>query len=293
MTDLNAIIESAKIKDASLEYHIDIIMVTPEIAKHLLQFNKKNRTKKKNTIDFYVKEMLEGRWVFNGEPVQFNTEGEMVNGQHRLEAQIIAEKTYPVAIVRNIPVESYKTIDQQHTRSIADIFEMDNIKGATLKSAILSKYLLWSKKDGCTDVKTSLRKNQIPKDEALREYQNNPQFYDQIHDKCIKYYTQSKLFTTSEYGAFMCFLIGYKHHEKEKVYSFFEQFVGLEAKSAIVITRLREYLYRTKYKQNRPLTMAEKYGNVALTWNAYLQGKDKIPQFPFLFQKGKEIPKFL
>lgn len=281
---LDAIIEKQIQTHTPIDYKVDLIMITPEIAEKLLNFNSKNRPIKDNTVKFYLTQMQSDQWIFNGEPLQFNSKGELINGQHRLKAQIIAGKTFPTVIVRNVPDDSYRTLDQQHTRSLADMLEMEQIKGATLKAAILTKFFLWSKKDGTTDVKTSLRKKNINKTEVMDEYYKRKEIYDQIHDKAVKYYQRLDLLAPSEYGGFICLLNIHKGHEIHKVYEFFDQFASYE-KSIKTITKLRDKLHTAKYKRQK-MTPTMLYGYVAIAWKAFITGNEPKQ---FFYDPEKDI----
>lgn len=291
MQDLDSIIEEAKQNPVPYGYQCDIIMVTPEIAEKLIKFNTKNRSVKKNTVRFYSKQMNGGKWIFNGEPIQFNVNQVMSNGQHRLMAQIEAQETLPLLIVRNIPEDAYKTIDQQHTRSLGDMFEMEGIVGHTLKAAIITKYCLWSAKDGNNrDIKQSLRKSDITMEEAFKMYMDNADFFDMIHDKALKYYSKLPYLVQSEYGGFMSYLIMHKKHPEEKVFDFFDQFSGIKASNK-AITKLRDEFHKYKHKLNIKLTPTQIYFAVACTWEGYLKGF--VPKKIIFQPKEEKTPQFI
>lgn len=64
------------------------IFVTPEMAAKWLgkEINAKNRKKRNDHIKRMAKDIKEGRWVFTHQGVAFDTDGILIDGQHRLEA---------------------------------------------------------------------------------------------------------------------------------------------------------------------------------------------------------------
>ena len=61
--------------------------VTPELAEELLRdFNTHNRRLRSRQVSLYAESMRQDRWSLNGEPIQFDADGVLLNGQHRLTA---------------------------------------------------------------------------------------------------------------------------------------------------------------------------------------------------------------
>lgn len=62
------------------------ILVDKDIATYLLGSNPDNRRLNKSKLMQYVADMREGRWDNNGEPIILSRNGEINDGQHRLQA---------------------------------------------------------------------------------------------------------------------------------------------------------------------------------------------------------------
>ena len=60
--------------------------ITPEYAKELLDYNKKNRSLSKATVDRYAEDMRKDNWQQNGEAIKIDWDGNLIDGQHRLAA---------------------------------------------------------------------------------------------------------------------------------------------------------------------------------------------------------------
>ena len=73
--------------------------ITPAMAEEYLRHNERNPRKSANRkqVESYARDMAAGKWFINGEPIVFDANGDLKNGQHRLMAIIKA----------NVPVEMY------------------------------------------------------------------------------------------------------------------------------------------------------------------------------------------
>jgi hypothetical protein len=65
----------------------------------------------------------EGKWVLNGETIKFDDEGRLFDGQHRLEAIILAGKAVASHVVRGVnDPRAFSTVDVGKPRGHGDIF---------------------------------------------------------------------------------------------------------------------------------------------------------------------------
>lgn len=96
------------------------ILVTPELAKEILEANVNNRPLSKFTVDALAKRMTIGQWSYNGAPIKFSTEGKLLDGQHRLKAICKSRKIIEMLVVRRLKQNVFSTIDDGKKRSPAD-----------------------------------------------------------------------------------------------------------------------------------------------------------------------------
>lgn len=61
-------------------------MVTPEMAENILAARGPNRNVSASVINKYARDMLAGRWQLNGQTIKISKDGQLLDGQHRLEA---------------------------------------------------------------------------------------------------------------------------------------------------------------------------------------------------------------
>lgn len=113
--------------------------ITPEMAEFYLTFNADHqRPLRKGHVACLAREMKEGRWKFNGDAIRIDSEGRLIDGQHRLRAVLQSGVTIRCVVIENLEPDSFYTIDLGGaTRSTGDIFAMTGeLNGKRLAAAL-------------------------------------------------------------------------------------------------------------------------------------------------------------
>lgn len=77
--------------------------ITPAKAKEYLEHNTDNyRSLSQKTVHVYAADMRNGCWQTNGEPIAFDENGTLLNGQHRLNAIIESGTSITMLVVRGV-----------------------------------------------------------------------------------------------------------------------------------------------------------------------------------------------
>ena len=106
---------------------VRMMTVTPELAREWMQFNSGNRKVQKNHIDVIKRDILNGNWMLNAQPICFTGDPmaaanddtpRLLNGQHRLHAIIAADAPIEVPIATGIPEEAFATFDTHAKRTV-------------------------------------------------------------------------------------------------------------------------------------------------------------------------------
>lgn len=98
------------------------VEISPELARHWLESNTRNRNVRKSFVRQLVKKIKNGEWQEETlDAIGFYEDNTLANGQHRLEA--IAAAGIPVrAYVKwNIPLKAANCIDSGKNRTASDI----------------------------------------------------------------------------------------------------------------------------------------------------------------------------
>ena len=100
----------------------NFILITPSIAETYLKANDRNyRALSSNRVDLYARDMKEGRWIDNGEPIQIHQDGSIANGQHRLAAIAKSGVSITMLVVSDVPndIEIYDIGKSRTTNEVA------------------------------------------------------------------------------------------------------------------------------------------------------------------------------
>lgn len=125
-----------------------VINVTPEQAKYILKYhNNDNRKLCPNQVNKIADSVKVNGWVFDGNPIVFNTEGNQTEGQHRLVyiSYQNPNTTYRIVIVLGAATDSFtNTAIGKPRRPHDEIWRKDNTALAS-QTAILGDLLVRSK----------------------------------------------------------------------------------------------------------------------------------------------------
>lgn len=100
--------------------YTDIVVVTPHMAKQmLLQNYHSNRNISPSKVKLYTNIIKAGQWQLTHQGLAFASDGQLIDGQHRLLAVIETNTDVPFMITYNVPVETFKCIDNGWNRTIS------------------------------------------------------------------------------------------------------------------------------------------------------------------------------
>lgn len=98
--------------------------VAPKLATEWMKSNCGNRHISGPHVAGLVDEMLTGRFVLTGDAIQFNRAGELINGQHRLQAVIDSGVACTFLIMEGVEDEAKAVLDKGRGRSVPDALRM-------------------------------------------------------------------------------------------------------------------------------------------------------------------------
>lgn len=84
----------------------------------LEHYNDKNRPINGDNVDRLAKDMESGDWDNDtGDPIQFDSNGKLLNGQHRLMGCVKSGKSISVAVIWGLPPHTMKYVDGAYPRN--------------------------------------------------------------------------------------------------------------------------------------------------------------------------------
>lgn len=104
----------------------EVVNVTPDIARHLIETsNRENRKVKPNVVKRYARLMAEGDWRFSPETISISKTGRLLNGQHRMLAVIESGVTCRFLFATGFDDEIFGVLDRGAVRTRADALKID------------------------------------------------------------------------------------------------------------------------------------------------------------------------
>jgi hypothetical protein len=258
-------------------------LITPEIAKKLLEKNDHNRRLKMPVVFRYSNDMKEGRWKDNtAELIKVSVNGKLLDGQHRLKAIVISNTSQFFWVAYNLQEEIFDVLDTGSPRSTADVFKISDIKNDTAVSAIISHYNVFQK-----TLNKNVQKHSRPTNaEILAQYNQDPEFWQFIYRKSDMWYQSfSKIITRTTIGSL--YTIFYKINP-EQANDFMDQLCkGSNIKNP-TIELLRKRLIQDRLS-NAKISPTFKNVLIVKVWNLYRKN-ESVKVLKFDFEK-EEFPR--
>lgn len=162
-------------------------VITPERADDLLKnHNPSNRRLNERHVAFLVQEMERGTFrPDNGDTIRIDTNGNVLDGQHRLAMIARINKPVEMAVAYDVDPEAFATVDIGKRRSVQDIVGIDMAqRGIHMPTgAATSARLLLEYEDrfatGAIGATAGSRQRMAPVD-AVREVCLRPGFVDAV-----------------------------------------------------------------------------------------------------------------
>lgn len=124
---------------------VSVELITPEMAREYLFSQETNRNINDRRVSDYVLRMARGEWKI-GQPIIFDENGCLIDGQHRLKAIIKHGKPIEFAVIKGVPSDSKSVIDIGQRRTTTQIAKLCGIDKPSYgeRQAILSNAFLGS-----------------------------------------------------------------------------------------------------------------------------------------------------
>lgn len=164
-----------------------LITITPAKAKKMLATMGANRNLNQQWVNTLARDIKAGRWVVNGDTIRFMVNGqgkpELIDGQHRLHAVILADTEIQSFVANDLPEGAMDSVDTNRTRTFANMLQIDGRRYTTCASAVTQ--MLWQLDKGIQP--GSKKKAARASHSDLREtYERHPK----IQEMCAKSFCQ-------------------------------------------------------------------------------------------------------
>tara|TARA_B100000767_G_scaffold163893_1_gene153662 strand:+ start:590 stop:1432 length:843 start_codon:yes stop_codon:yes gene_type:complete len=269
---------------------VELVLVTPELAKNYLRFNQNNRTLKSSHVTFLSNQIKKDAFLENGEGIIFDNEGVLKDGQHRLKAISINDKSYFIPVIRGVNSHCMATYDTGKNRSSADILKLNGFKYPAPLAGfiqIMNKYCV---KSSTSSAITSNRLESLTNQEVLTYVNDNYYWLIDIVSKTEALKGKvNKTVLSPSFISLITYMIGGKNPSND-VYQFIKHITGVLKTESSSMSYIYNKLYNSKVNKE-PLNNYWVLGMIIKSWNFYADGNPAVKYFKF--DVNNELPKVL
>lgn len=155
---------------------VSVVTITPEAAQEILEkANTHNRRLKGALLQALVQEVKRGEWRLNGEAVIFDEHGNLLDGQHRLEACVKAETPFETYVVEGVSAPDQVTIDSGVSRSAADALRLAGYPNEMVLGGLCRISLAYEQQVSLNNIKLQAR-------EAVEMANRDPNLSRSVND---------------------------------------------------------------------------------------------------------------
>lgn len=268
---------------------VSIVYITPEIAKHYLSYNTKNRTKSDKSVTFLTQQMQKGLFIENGESIVFDKNMKLTDGQHRLMAIIKSGKSYHIPVVKGVNVKSMATYDTGKNRSASDVLSINGYLYPNLISAFIKLIYKYEKKGSKQASASSWSRTEVETNQQILDYcKKNYDWLHKIVTEVTSIYKKSEFKVLSKSNfCYIVYMLGGKK-PNAKVYEFMKNVYGLARTQDTATSYLYSKLYKSKINKE-PLGFYWILGMSIKAYNYFIDGNPSVRFFKF--NAEQELPK--
>lgn len=140
------------------------VEITPEIAEAWLLLNSGNRRQGQKSFERLTTDLRNGDYRYTGDPVKFSTEGNLIDGQNRLNAIIKAQVSVKMLVVTGIEDEARDVIDTGSYFTLSQALQRHDVPNHRAVAAALTAIQAWERREhtseplgGASTINTSMK----------------------------------------------------------------------------------------------------------------------------------------
>lgn len=277
------------VTDLDKYFDIDMrrMMITPQIASDFLATMSKTRKMSRPRVRRLMTEFSEGRYILTPHSLAFNEQNQMVDGQHRCAAIVLAEVTVPMFVALGVSREAELVMDTGRPRTFPDVLGIRDVSDPRMIGALCS--LLYQYETGVVEDNTKWTQKVAPSFPLLMaEYDDKATALAEANTAGRKAHQVCKINRTVLSTGYMILTAV----DREKAREFYDQ---LEMQSETISAPVRKLIATAGRLQERrtvsrlPWQWDQRVQLALLlkTWNMWLEGRD--PEI-LRFTKAENFP---
>ncbi len=128
-----------------------LMEITPDMAAYILKHhNNDNRKLIKSQVNKIVSSIIKDDWIFDGQPITFNVEGNLTEGQHRLHAIVITGVTAKCNIALGVVTGAFTKCTPAKPRKAEDEIQRKDKTATASETSTLRQVLIRRRGDKLT-----------------------------------------------------------------------------------------------------------------------------------------------
>lgn len=275
---------------------LPFLRITPELARLLFLYRGENRKLVPGAIRRYMSPMALSRWDVTGQPIILDEDDRVLDGQQRLASVIETGIPIVVLVVRGIPANNFKYMDNGVARNARHQFESYRDRnGNPLESpADLSHGVTLAIRYACAkrDGKHNMDRKGMEPSLPRSVFEEHTRFTELVswHRESSKEFSALGLTP----GVSICAMFFTTASNKKKSSSFWEGVAtGINLRKTSPMLALRSFLIREIGAEEKPRSSMERaLAATATAWNMHVSGARCAGRLKVSMDKGKPFPFF-
>ncbi len=111
--------------------------LSPVRAAEMLAANTSNRPLSRSTVMAFAEAMRRGDWLVTHQGIAFDTNGVLVDGQHRLAAIVEADLPVELTVFTDVEADTFDVLDTGKRRNAADVLAIEGEKSTATLAAMV------------------------------------------------------------------------------------------------------------------------------------------------------------
>lgn len=129
-----------------MAFRIETVEMTPKIASELLRRNAENqRNIRSRKVDQYARDMADGNWPMTGDTIKVDTNGDLIDGQHRVAAVVQAGIMVTMLVAYDVSPDVMPVLDSGIARTFSDVLKMSGSSQRNVTGAIVRRIVQWER----------------------------------------------------------------------------------------------------------------------------------------------------
>lgn len=266
------------------------IEITPEVARKWLKTNIENRNLSPQNLRYLVNQIKEGKWRFNGETIIFDDSGCLIDGQHRLEACVAANKPIISNVTFGIERSTFVTMDSGKQRNSADTLSTmsykKNAQAISSAARLVMSVMYGSKGLVSGGIKGTSRFDNASVLEFVQNTEGFAETIDTAHKLWLK---MPDRFVPTQVFCAAYWLFQQKHILQAK--NFMESIaLGTGLNTTAPAYHVRNRLIQFKQDKLSNYTVHHKLSAIVKAWNQYRKGE---PMERFRFKRDEKMQEII